>query len=64
MIHNSSDYYGCQAESDESVLHVLHHNGEDDQVGVECVEDGPVYVSPLKTGEKIQPSGGQRVFVL
>lgn len=53
VIHNSSDYYGCQAESDEAVLHVLHHSGEDDQVGVERFEDGSVYVSSLKTGKSI-----------
>lgn len=52
MIQNSSDYYGGQAQDDESVLHVLHHSGEDDQVGAECVEDGPFDVSLLKTGEK------------
>lgn len=50
-MNNSSDYYCRQAESDESVLHVLHHNGEDDQAGVEYGEDGPVYVSTLKTGK-------------
>lgn len=62
-MHNSSYYYYCQAEGDENVLYVLHHSREDDQVGVECVEDGPLYVSPLKTGTT-QPSRGQHGFVL
>lgn len=52
VVHNCGDQNHCQAESDEAVLHVLHDRGEDDQVCVERVEDGPVYVAALKRGER------------
>lgn len=52
VTHKSGDYYCCQAESDHSILHVLHHSRKDNKVGVECVENRAVDVSPLKRGKK------------
>lgn len=52
VTHKSSNYYCCQAEGNHSILHVLHHSRKDDEVGVECVEDRAVDVSPLKRGKK------------
>lgn len=49
-MHQGGDQYRSQAERDEAVLHVLHHGGEDDQVGVEGGEDGAVDVPALRRG--------------
>lgn len=52
MMHQGRDYYRCQAEHYEAVLHELHHRRQDDQVCVERVEDGPVDVATLGGGAK------------
>lgn len=38
-----------EAECDEAVLHHLHDGGQDHQVGVEGVQDGPVDETALRT---------------
>lgn len=48
VMHDGGDYYRCQAERNEAVLHVLHHSRENNQVSVECVEDRAVYIATLK----------------
>lgn len=54
VMHQGGDDHGRQAQRYEAVLHDLHDDGEDDQVGVKRLEDGAVDVAVLR-----KRSGGQ-----